>query len=464
MPKYLTLLFFLILILIINSCSNESESEAEVTPPNIIFLLTDDQRWDAMGAMGNSIIQTPEMDKLASEGILFENAYVTTPICCTSRASIFSGQYARRHGINDFKTSFADTSWNNCYPEQLNNAGYYQGFIGKFGVGRGKDMPAESFDFWRGIPGQPQYEHKDENGDYIHLTRILGNQCLEFLDSAAANHQPFCLSVSFKAPHVQDRDPRQFLYDSTYIDLLSDVEIPSPRQAEGFDQFPDFFTRNNEARSRWDIRFSTPEKYQASVKGYYRLIYGVDEVIGRIRKALASQGQADNTVIILMGDNGFFLGEKGLAGKWYAYEESIRVPLLIYDPRLETEKRGSRLQQIALNIDIAPTLLSLANLTTPQNMQGKDLSQLYTTEEINSWRDAFLFEHEFQHPKIPMSEGIISLNEKYFRYLPPAPNHEEYYDLTMDPTEAQNQINNATYAEAVTRLKNKLEVLINDSK
>ncbi len=455
--------YTLLLSIFAIACSDQSETQ-ESPPPNIIFLLTDDQRWDAMGAMGNAIIQTPEMDKLAAEGVLFENAYVTTPICCTSRASILSGQYARRHQINDFVTSFSDSIWQQCYPLQLKDAGYHLGFIGKFGVGRGEDFPAADFDYWRGIPGQPRYEHTDSEGKYVHLTRILGDQCLEFLDSLP-EQKPFCLSVSFKAPHVQDSDPRQFLFDSAYIDLFAETNIPPPAQADAFDQFPQFFTTDNEARRRWDIRFSTPEKYQASVKGYYRLIYGVDVVIGRIRKALAEKGLDQNTVIMLMGDNGFFLGEKGLAGKWYAYEESIRVPLVIYDPSLPAAERGQRLQDIALNIDIAPTMLAMAGQTVPPGMQGLNLRPLYINQGVTSGEKApqartdFLFEHEFVHPRIPKSEGVVSLTEKYFRYLPPAPEHEEYYDLEADPGEQMNRVDAPEYKEKVSRIKARLEDL-----
>ena len=443
MIKQVSIYFPLIVLLV--SCQAEQPREVQ-TPPNIIFLLTDDQRWDAMGAMGNPIIQTPEMDQLAQEGILFRNAFVTTPICCTSRASILSGQYARRHGINDFRTHFTEENWEQCYPVQLKNGGYFQGFIGKYGVGRAEDFPTTDFDYWKGIPGQPKYEQEDADGNYVHLTRILGDQCLEFLE-AVPSGQPFCLSVSFKAPHVQDEDPRQFLYDSTFIDLLADTEIPPAKLGddEYFEAFPDFFTADNEARRRWELRFSTSEKYQASVKGYYRLLYGVDVVIGRIRDQLTTLGQADNTIIVLMGDNGFFLGEKGLAGKWYAYEESIRVPLVIYDPRLASEQKGQNIEEIALNIDIGPTILNLAGLEIPTAMQGKSLVPLYQTTAVENWRQDFLFEHEFTHDRIPKSEGVIALDRKYFRYLPPAPAHEEWYDLNADPNELQNRVNDAAY-------------------
>ena len=435
--------------------------QAEETPPNIIFLLTDDQRWDALGAMGNAMIQTPEMDQLAAEGVLFENAYVTTPICCTSRASILSGQYARRHKINDFKTHFSADAWQSCYPIQLKKAGYHLGFIGKYGVGAKKDFPINDFDFWRGIPGQPMYEQQDSNGNYVHLTRILGDQCLDFLDSVPQN-KSFCLSVSFKAPHVQDADPRQFLFDSTYIDLLADSIIPPARFGENayFEAFPEFFKTNSEARRRWEMRFSTSDLYQASVKGYYRLIYGVDVVLGRLREALEEKGLAENTVIILMGDNGFFLGERGLAGKWFAYEPSIRVPLIIYDPSLEPAARGQRLPHIALNIDIAPTILDLSGVELPMGMQGESLLPLYQSGTDLPWRTDFLFEHAFEHPGIPKSEGVVSLENKYFRYLSPAPPHEEWYDLTQDPDELENHAQDSIYQEQLLQSRDRLEKLI----
>jgi len=151
------------------------------TRPNIIFLLTDDQRWDAMGCAGNSYIQTPNMDKLAAGGVMFDKAYVTTPICAVSRASILSGQYAYHHGIEDFVTHFTDSAYQYTYPMLLKKAGYKIGFIGKYGVGKGKDFPVKDYDYWRCFPGQGYYWHKDSLGRDIHLTKIMGAQAVEFL-------------------------------------------------------------------------------------------------------------------------------------------------------------------------------------------------------------------------------------------------------------------------------------------
>ena len=429
--------------------------------PNLILLVTDDQRWDTMGCMGNPIIRTPNMDALAREGVLFRNAFVTTSICCSSRASIFTGQYTRRHGIEDFRTDFTPRALALTYPMLLRRAGYRTGFIGKYGVGR--HMPADKFDYWKGIPGQPRYEQKDSQGRPRHLTSIMGDQAIEFLESGRADPRPFCLSVSFKAPHVQDGDPRQFIYDPAFKDLYKDVKIPVPETADPkyFESFPEFFKRDNEGRRRWRIRFSTPEKYQESVKGYYRLITGVDVVIGRIRKTLRECGLAENTVIMLIGDNGFYLGEHGLAGKWYGHEESIRVPLLVYDPRLPARLRGQKRDEMVLNIDVAPTLLSLAGVPIPKVMQGRDLVPLISGR-AESWRSDFFYEHTFNHPRIPKSVGVVGKRFKYLRYFEVRPVYEELYDLKTDPHEKRNLARDPHYKEMLEKLRKRCDALMRE--
>ena len=433
----------------LDSCGKQEKK------PNIIFLLTDDQRWDALGCMGNPIIQTPNIDRMASEGVLFSNAFVTTSICCTSRASIFLGQYARRHGIHDFKTDFTPGQLAHTYDMLLKKAGYRVGFIGKYGVGR--NLPADKYDYWRGIPGQPIYENIDKNGNYKHLTRIMGEQAIEFLEGCS-NEQPFCLSISFKAPHVQDNDPRQFIYDPAYQHLYQDVKIPTPKTASDqyFYAFPDFFTRDNEGRRRWQIRFSTPEKYQEMVKGYYRLITGVDAVVGKIRENLERLGLAKNTVIIYSSDNGFFLGEHGLAGKWYGYEPSIRVPLIIFDPRLPQNSQGQVREEMVLNIDIAPTILDIVGIEIPQAVQGKSMLPLVQGKKI-PWRQEFFYEHLFEHDKIPKSEGVITKRYKYLRYIETQPVYEELFDLQEDPHEIRNLAKDKNYQTLLNKLRQKCD-------
>jgi len=403
--------------------------------PNIIFLLTDDHRADALGCAGNTIIQTPNIDDLAANGVRFTNAFVTTSICACSRASIFTGQWTARHGIIDFNTHFTPQVLAQTYPMLLRSAGYRIGFIGKYGVGLEKDLPIDKYDYWRGFPGQGKYEHTDENGNYKHLTQIMGDQAVDFLQ-ASSKDRPFCLSVSFKAPHVQDGDPRQFVYDRAHAGLYKDAVIPVPKTADPkyFDALPEFL-RDSEARRRWELRFPTPEKFQESVKGYYRLITGVDIVIGKIRAELKRLGFDDNTVIIFTGDNGFYLGEYGLAGKWFPHELSIRVPLIVYDPAAPKSRRGLTLDQMALNVDIAPTILQIAGLKPPAQMQGQSLLPLLRGKRPK-WRTEFFYEHPFEHPTIAKSVALRTRRYKYARYTDY--DYEELYDLKTDPEEINN--------------------------
>lgn len=425
--------------------------------PNIIFLLTDDQRWDTLGCMGNDIIQTPHIDAMASEGVVFDNAFITTSICAPSRATYLSGQYVCHHGINGFQQTFSDEQWAATYPAMLREAGYATGFVGKYGVG-GK-MPEDKFTFWRGYPGQGHYEQKDEQGNHKHLTQVHEEAALEFLRDYSGK-QPFCLSVSFKAPHCQDGDPRQFIYDPRYAELYKDVTIPpvETNDDQYYERFPEFFRKKNEARKRWEIRFSEPDLYQEMVRGYYRLITGVDRVVGALRAELETQGVADNTVIVYMADNGFFLGEHGLAGKWYGYDPSIRVPLVVYDPRLPETQRGRRCAEMALNTDIAPTILSLAGITPPEVMQGRDLSPLIEGQQT-AWRDDFYYEHSFEHPAIPKSDGVVGKRFKYLRYYEQTPVYEELFDREEDPQEINNLAVDPNHAELLNRMRERCAAL-----
>jgi arylsulfatase A-like enzyme len=454
------ILIFIFLVSLLASCDQEHTVEM----PNIIFLLTDDQRFDALGAMGNEVIQTPNLDRLAKEGMMFSNSFVTTSICCTSRASIFSGQYARRHDINDFVTSFSDSAWSECYPALLKEAGYHTGFIGKFGVGVEEDMPSATFDYWQGFGGWGHYENEDDEGNFIHLTRKIGNQAIEYLQIAESVDRPFCLSISFKAPHCQDGDPRQFIVDSAFMKVLKDVTIPDEplNKDEYYMMFSEKFRERNEARHRWNIRFSTPEIYQEMVKNYYRLIYGVDDVVRRIREELDARGLAQNTIIIFTSDNGFYLGEYGLAGKWYGHKESIRVPMLVYDPRTGT--RNLNLDQMVLNIDIAPTILDLAGIAIPEKMQGKSLVPLMKNPDVQ-WRNEFFYEHQFiraswgHKPYIPGVEGVVTKNTKYMKYLHGGDTvvYEELFDKKFGPAELKNLVEDSEYLIIKEELKYKLE-------
>ena len=406
-------------------------------PPNFVLLVTDDQRWDTIGALGNPIIQTPHLDRLCREGVTFVNHFVTTSICMVSRASMFLGQYLSTHGINEFDAQMTPEAFRRSYPGLFRAAGYRMGFIGKWGLDR-KPLPEDQFDYWRGFAGQGTYFPEGSRGP--HSTALMGRQAIEFLRQSAGR-QPFFLQVSFKAPHVQDEDPRQFLYDPADAALYRDVTFPPPRTADTrFLSALPIEVHRSEGRRRWAIRFSTPELYQESLRGYYRLISGVDRVVGEICGALADLGLERDTVIVFTSDNGFYLGEHGLAGKWLMHEPSIRTPMIVYDPRVPGKARGLRRPEIALNIDLAPTLLALAGLEIPRTMQGRSLAPLLDPAARPAWRKDFFYEHTFTaRGWIPRVEGVRTERWKYTRYLDTAPLFEELYDLEADPHEERNR-------------------------
>lgn len=427
--------------------------------PNILFLLGDDHRWEALGCMGNPIIRTPHIDGLANNGVLFSRSFVTTAICVTSRASFFTGLYARSHGIWEFRNSFPQDKWSQSYPALFQKAGYRTGFIGKFGIDGGKP-PVETFDYWRGFQGQGHYFPKKDGK--THLTTVMGDQMEEFIDGCRAD-QPFQLSVSFKAPHVQDEDPLQFLYDPQDEALYRDIEIPLPHTAHPryISQLP-LSVQRSEGRRRWAVRFSTPDLYQQSVKGYYRLITGIDRQVGRAIEALRRKGLADNTIILYTGDHGFYLAEHGLAGKWFMHEESIRTPLIIYDPR--SRQRGRSLGQMALNIDMAPTMLDMAGVAPPASMQGKSLKPLLDGRS-NRLREEFFYEHHFPNGGwIPSTEGIRENRYKYTIYTDEKERVEELYDLEVDMWEETNLAAHPRQQQRLRQLRARREAWLSQLK
>lgn len=425
---------------------------AQKNPPNIIFILTDDQRWDALGFAGNEILQTPEMDRLAAEGTYFENAFVTTPICAASRASILTGLYERTHGYTfgqgDIKQPYMDQS----YPIQLRKAGYYTGFFGKFGVlyPGFQNLFDEGEDYDRNgkFKDRRGYFYKTLGSDTVHLTRYTGQQAMDFIENAPAD-RPFMLSLSFSAPHAHDPAPLQYFWSPEYDTMYQNITIPEPIMGdESFFLAQPEYVRTGENRTRWHWRYETPEKYQHSVKGYYRMISEVDTEIGKIRKTLEKQGLAENTVIILMGDNGYFLGERQLAGKWLMYDNSLRVPLILFDPRKEG---GKRVSDFALNIDLPSTFLNLAGLQIPKSWQGLSL----LSNELQE-RKEFLTEHLWQTPIIAPSEAIRTQEWKYFRYIND-PGNEELYNLAQDPWEQRDLAKDPQHQSVLRQLRRKME-------
>jgi len=401
--------------------------------PNILVLLADDWRHDTLGCE-NPIVKTPHLDALAKEGVRYTQARVTTSICSVSRASIFTGQYMSRHGVDRFGQRVPD--WSKAYPALLHDAGYHTGFVGKYGVGK---IDRADFDFARAYEGT--HWMKGERDERIHVTEKNLRDSLEFLKTRPAD-KPFCLSVSFFAAHAQDNTPEQYLPQPWSEKLYADAVIPIPKTAteEHFRALPPFLaTDKNEGRVRWKKRFDTPEKYQTYMKNYYRLVSEADDAIGKIVAELRAQGVYDSTFILFTADNGYFHGEHGLADKWYPYEEALRVPMIVRDPQDDTSTRdptprGRVSSAMVLNIDVAPTLLRAAGLDPPATMQGEPL-QLYRSAVTRAprWRKQFYYEHPviLGKDRIPRSEALIWNQWRYIYW--PDYDYEELYDLADDP-------------------------------
>ena len=432
---------------------------AEKERPNIIFILTDDHRTSAMGYAGNKIVQTPEMDRLAREGVYFRNAFSSTPICAASRASILSGLYERTHKYTFQTGPIREEYMQTSYPKVLRESGYYTGFYGKFGVNY--DHLDRLFDVHEDYDRENRY--KDRRGyfyktlgrDTVHLTRYTGEKAIQFIKDAPEN-KPFCLSVSFSAPHAHDGAPEQYFWDEGTADLYKDVVIPDPdlKDDKYFNALPKE-VRDGFSRLRWGWRFDTPEKYQEMVKGYYRMITGVDLEIAKIRQQLKAKGLDKNTVIILMGDNGYFLAERQIADKWMMYDLSINVPLIIYDPRV---KKHLDVEAMALNLDVPSTIADLAGVAQPKSWHGKSLVPIVSGKSDNVQRDTVLIEHLWEFVSIPPSEGVRTNEWKYFRYVNDK-SWEELYNLKKDPKEIVNLAKNPEYQNELKTLRKEMDVL-----
>lgn len=439
----------------------KTEKQSPPTPrPNLVFFLADDQRADLLGCAGHPILRTPTIDRLAASGVRFRNMFVTTSICAASRASFLTGVVERTHKYT-FRTVPIDARLaEQSYPRQLRLAGYQTGFVGKFGVKVANRYQQKMFDDFKPLSPNPYFKPQPD-GTHRHLTEITGDHAIAFLRKQT-QQTPFCLSVSFNAPHAQDNDkinhyPWPKAMDGLYQDVI--VPIPELAEPEVFASQPDFL-KNSFNRVRWFWRWDTPQKYQRNVKAYFRMISGVDHVIGRVLSELEQLGLAENTVVIYAADNGYYLGSRGFAGKWSHYEESLRVPLVIYDPRLKPEQRGRVDEHLVLNLDLAPTLLELAGVPVPEVYQGQSLRPLVEGKQHVDWRKDFFAEHLFQiGTKIPKWEGVHDHRYVYARYFEQEPVYEFVHDLERDPQQRRNFASDPAYASILARLRSRCDTL-----
>ena len=328
--------FLLILCVFIVGFSRTGMTASAADQPNIIFFLSDDHRWDHLGCAGHPILKTPNLDALAAKGTRFSNAFVTTSICAASRATIFTGLYERANKHTFRTVPISQQHCDASYPQLLKQAGYRTGFVGKFGVGVQPGTQAKWFDKYVPLNRNP-YHKKQPDGTTRHVTEIAGDHAVEFLESNS-DDKPFSLSVSFNAAHAEDSDKKDhFPWPKAMDGMYDELTIPEPimNSTEIYDAHPDFLkTSLNRQRFFW--RWDTKDKYQRNMKAYYRMLTGLDNVIGRVLQKVEELGQTDNTVVIFCGDNGYYMGQRGFAGKWSHYEESLRVPMIVYDPRDST--------------------------------------------------------------------------------------------------------------------------------
>ncbi|MFA7368155.1 MAG: sulfatase [Kiritimatiellales bacterium] len=433
-------------------------AEAAQTQPNIIFMLSDDQRWDTLGCNGNPAIKTPNLDSMARDGVNFKNSFVTCPICCVSRATILTGQYMRTHGIRNFNQPFTSEQMSMTYPCILRRNGYFTGFTGKWGVGAetyNYDLYKGEFDFWRGQVDQDEYWRDGKTGRHQNVR--MSDDADDFLKEAKVSGKPFCLSISFKAPHGPWDGCQPEIYESI---RQEDMPVPETFTKEAWDAQPDFIKTSiggNEARDARNAKFvkGTNEHHQWLVAQYYALIQGMDISVGHIRESLKKYGFDENTVLIFTGDNGQFLHEKGLIGKWLLYEQSIRVPLVVYDPRAPAAARGQLREEQVLNVDVAPTILSLAGVKIPGQFQGADLSPLLRGEKPD-WRKEAFFEHTYSETgarTIPKSVGLRTEEWKYARYFSETPAYEQLFNLKKDADELRNLAQSPEYKEILETLR-----------
>ncbi|MFT5495142.1 MAG: choline-sulfatase [Kiritimatiellia bacterium] len=431
--------------------------------PNILFFLVDDQRNDTLGCAGHPIVKTPNVDGLAEQGVRFSNMFVTTAICASSRASIFTGLHERTHGYTFGTPPISEEHALASYSALLRKAGYRTGHIGKYGVSiaNGAAMQKAMFDVF--IPrNRNPYHKKMPDGTTRHETELNGDDAITFLKEQSKD-QRFALQVSFNAVHAEDGDKRpgvgHFPWPKAVDGMYEDITIPPPRLDDPaiFEALPPFM-KTSMNRDRWHWRWDTPEKYQTNIRAYFRMISGVDHTIGRVLAELKAQGFDENTVVIYTGDNGYYMGDRGFAGKWSHFDQSQRVPLIIRDPKAPKAQQGVRVDEtMALNIDLPATMLDYAGVERPSHYQGASLKPLVYQETPATWRDDFFCEHLMNNAAIPKWEGVRGVRYKYARYF--EADVEFLHDLKKDPDELQNLASNPEYKEVLDQMRARTDTL-----
>lgn len=419
--------------------------------PNVVFILTDDQRWDTMSCAGHPFLKTPGFDRLAAEGARFSNMFVTTSLCSPSRASLLSGLYGHTHGVLDNFTDYPTRL--TSFPMRLHEEGYETAYVGKWHMGEDSDEKRPGFDYWVSHKGQGQYFGTtfNVNGERVakqgYYTHEVTDMAVEWL--RRPREKPFLLILGHKAPHTP------YTPEPKYANLYDDVDIPYPRSALALEGKPDWVkqriaTWHGIYGPLYGFRKSFPDTRPEGVKDFARFvrsyastIKSVDDSVGRVYQALKDLGELDNTVVILASDNGMFLGEHGMTDKRTMHEESIRVPLLVRYPKLI--KPGTVVDRMVLNIDLAPSVLEICRAAPLKNIHGVSWAPLLGGD-ARGWRTSWYYEYNYekQFPYTPNVRGVRTDEWKYVRYPHgdggPDRHKAELYNLKDDPGELRNLI------------------------
>lgn len=439
--------------------------------PNFLFVLVDDQRNDTLGCAGHPVIQTPNINRLASQGVLFQNAFVTTSICMSSRASIFTGLTETGHGYTGGgppATPVIEQDVDTSFPVLLKKEGYRTGFFGKqhvkFEEGDNAAL-SRMFDKYELIDRSPYFKEQPD-GSLRHEADLIGDRSLEFL-AAQSKENPFCLYMSFNTAHAEDSDRRpgigHYPWPHSVDGMYEDIDPASPRLGEAryFEVQPEFL-KNSFNRERWFWRWDTAEKYAINMRAYYRMLTGMDKVVGRMQRQLEELGLAENTVIIYTADNGYYMGDRGFAGKWSHYEESLRVPLIVYDPRLPQQQRGRLVEPMALNIDLPPSMLELAGVKIPEKYQGRSLVSILRGETSPDWRTDFFCEFHYNHDQLPNWRGVRGNRFTYACYYEQSRPYEFLFDLESDPTQFNNLTSRPEYQNTLIKMRERSEFYLKE--
>ncbi|EDM26983.1 mucin-desulfating sulfatase (N-acetylglucosamine-6-sulfatase) [Lentisphaera araneosa HTCC2155] len=442
--------------------------------PNIVFFLTDDHRFDALGFMGHPFLKTPHLDKLAAQGAHMKNAFVTTSLCSPSRASILTGKYAHSHGVIDNYNDVDPTLL--FFPQYLQKVGYETGFIGKWHMGDSNE-PQRGFDHWAAFRGQgtyyadghgasrvvPQnnYDGYNVNGKKVpqlgYITDELTDMSIDWLNNRKQKEKPFFMYVSHKGVHSDfvARDEDRGIYkDKPWTPPSTYANTPENRKNK-----PMWLINQRNSRHGSDYGYNL-ENFDVTFyfKRYSEALIPIDDAVGRTIEHLRKMGELDNTLFVYMGDNGFQFGEQGLIDKRTAYEASMRVPMIMRYPK--AFKGGTVVDEIVANIDIAPTILEAAGLATPEQMHGESFWKILQGKEI-PWRDYLLYEYlwEWNYPQTPTIHAVRGDQYKYIRYHG-VWDTDELYDLVNDPDEKNNLIKVPEHQERIAEMKNRMFAIL----